>query len=198
MPALQAHQLRVAAVAKKICEGLGIDDKDIVFACLVHDMGNIIKFDLNYYPEFLQPEGLEYWQGVKDEYTKKYGSDEHVATEIIAKEIGISEQAFSYLHNIGFSKLDKVLKGGVLEQMICSYSDMRVGPHGVISIKERLIDGKKRYEGRKHAIGDGETFEIMSQALQEIENIIFNKATIRPEHINDEGIAKEVEAVAIL
>ena len=41
MPGLQLHQLRVAAVGKLICEHLKkpVRTKDVVVACLFHDMG---------------------------------------------------------------------------------------------------------------------------------------------------------------
>jgi len=73
MPSLSLHQLRVAAVAKLICDSFKerIDTNNVVLACLYHDMGNIIKFDLNYFPEFTKPEGLEYWQKIKEDYIKK-------------------------------------------------------------------------------------------------------------------------------
>ena len=72
MPNLQLHQLRVASVAKIIAENFKekLDKESIVIACLFHDMGNIIKFNFSYFTEFLKPEGLEYWQAVKNEYIK--------------------------------------------------------------------------------------------------------------------------------
>lgn len=190
MSSISIHQFRVAAVAKVICDNfkLKIDSKNVILACLYHDMGNIIKFDLNYFPEFTKPEGLEYWQKVKDEYVQKYGHDEHLATEIIAKEIGLPTPAFRYLHEIGFSKLDRTAETQSFEIKICAYADMRVGPHGVISIEERLTDGKKRYAGRKHAIA-GDNFEKFAQALRAIEQQIFSNTTIRPEEINDDKIS---------
>src|SRR3989344_7719535 len=99
MPSLQLHMFRVTSVAQIICESLGEnvilvseahpesgswtsqDDakNNILSACLLHDMGNILKFNLDLFPEFLQPEGKEYWQKVKDSFEKKYGKDEHEA-----------------------------------------------------------------------------------------------------------------------
>ena len=86
-PALQLHQLRAAGVARILCEHHpGVKDtKSPVIACLFHDMGNIIKFDLDALPAFLEPQGLSYWQGVKDEYIAKYGTDEHIATYAICR-----------------------------------------------------------------------------------------------------------------
>ena len=55
-------------------------------------MGNIIKSDLTVFPEFREPEGLDYWQNVKDDYVKKYGTDHHAANAIIAREIGLVDR----------------------------------------------------------------------------------------------------------
>ena len=105
MPNLQMHQLRVASVASLLCDSIGgLDKESVITACLFHDMGNIVKFYLPYFPQLLEPEGLAYWQNIKDEYIKKYGSDEHKVTEIIAREIKMPEKAYSYLSGIGFSK----------------------------------------------------------------------------------------------
>jgi len=67
MPELARHQLRVAGVAQTIVQACQerLDEDSIVTACLLHDMGNILKFDLTRFPEFLQPEGLDYWQQVQ-------------------------------------------------------------------------------------------------------------------------------------
>ena len=83
MPNLREHQLRVASVAAQICDNFfePLNKKDIVTACLLHDMGNIIKFNLNYFPELIKPEGIEYWQKVQNEYKKKYGNDESIALQ---------------------------------------------------------------------------------------------------------------------
>lgn len=58
LPALQLHMLRVAAVAQLICSShhRALPTDHIISCCLLHDIGNILKFDLTYYPEFLEPE----------------------------------------------------------------------------------------------------------------------------------------------
>lgn len=107
MPTLRLHQLRVAAVGQIICDSIPDfkDTKEVVVTCLLHDMGNIIKFDLNYFPEFLKPEGLEYWQKVKEEYIQKYGNDEHHATQSIIAELLNSGKIRECADQVGFSKL---------------------------------------------------------------------------------------------
>jgi hypothetical protein len=189
MPGLQLHQLRVASVAKIICENFDqkIDTENIVLACLFHDMGNIIKSELSRFPEFLEPQGIEYWQKVKEEYIQKYGADEHKATQVIAQEIKLPTKAFEYLQRIGFSNLSKNELDLELSFKICSYADMRVGPYGVISIEDRLIDGQKRYAGRLHTVNTGK-FEPLAQSLRNIEEFLFQHCSLKPEEINDEEI----------
>lgn len=189
MPNLQEHQLRVAAVAKTIAENFNgnLDVESIVTACLFHDMGNIIKSDLARFPEFLEPEGMEYWQRLKDEFVQKYGPDESVATKIIAKAIGLNAKATECLNHVGFSNLSINEKSDSFENKICNYADMRVGPHGIISFEERLIDGQKRYASSKHVVAS-EKFQELAQSGRMIENQIFSQSKIRPEEINDEKI----------
>ena len=189
MPNLQLHQLRVAAVAKMIVENFkeSLDEKSIVLACLFHDMGNIIKSDLYYFPEFLKPEGLEYWQGVKDQYIKKYGKEEHRATELIAKEIGLPSKSISSLKNIGFSNAGKNEKSDSFEDKICNYSDMRVDPYGVVAMEDRILEGRKRYSLRKHAIAE-DNFESLAKSFRNMEKQIFDKTQIKTYDITNEKI----------
>lgn len=193
MASLQMHQLRVAAVAKTICDNFRspLDGSNVAITCLFHDMGNIIKSDLTYFPEFVKPEGLEYWQKVKDEFVQKYGTDEHVATRAIAREIPLPSPALAYLDTIGFYNLKNVLEGPSFEEKICSYSDMRVGPYGVLLLEERLAEANKRYAGRNHPLGS-DKFDTLADAVREIENQIFGQTDIKPEDITDQKIQRAI------
>jgi HD domain len=167
MQNLQEHQLRVAAVAQLVCDSIEgfTETKDVVAACLLHDMGNIIKFDLTYFPEFVQPEGLEHWQKVKDEFVLKYGDDEHIATEHIAREVMASKSTLDFVDNVGFRKLPITEAGTSLGQKICAYADMRVGPKGVLSIEKRTTDLRVRYEGRVRQKMTPENLDACVEAL---------------------------------
>jgi hypothetical protein len=190
---LQEHQFRVAAVAQQICNNLNqlVDTKTIISACLLHDMGNILKFDLDKNLQWLEPQGKEYWEKVKQETAQKYGTtDEHLATMKIAEEIGVSSKILECMDNIGYVyAVGNKLKS--LEIKICGYSDMRAAPSGVVTLAGRLQDGAKRYKGRIDAsiINNKE----LSGALEDIEKDIFQKAKIRPNDITDESIAPIIE-----
>ncbi|MBI4122082.1 MAG: HD domain-containing protein [Parcubacteria group bacterium] len=194
MPNLQLHQLRVAAAAKQICEAqkMEVDTQSVISACLLHDMGNILKFDLLYFPQFLEPQGLAYWESAKQSFKDKYGPDEHAATVAIAKELGVSDAVFSYVSSIGFSNITKNVADPSLEKKICGYADLRVGPFGVLTIDERLSDGRQRYAGKKHSISS-EKYATLADGLKPLEQQVFEQATIQPADITDESIAPNIE-----
>lgn len=80
-----------------------------------------------------------------------------------------------------------------MTKKICAYSDMRVGPHGVISIEERVTDGRKRYEGRKDKAISSDKYEVLAGALKEVERQIFEIITIKPEDITDDLVNMRIE-----
>jgi len=181
MPSLQMHQLRVAAVGKLICEHLDkpVRTEDVVVACLFHDMGNILKFDLGAMPGFLEPEGLEYWQKVKEEFNNKYGTEQHSATEKIARELKLPQAILEILGATGFSRIAEVAASSSMETKIVQYADMRVGPFGILPFKERLADLSRRYAAKKNHLS-----EAAERGCYDIERQIFTQAHIEA-HLGD-------------
>lgn len=156
---LQQHMLRVAGISKVIAESwketpLAIDI--IIEACLVHDIGNTLKFDLEKKAYFLGEEekNLEYWKNVKLEMSQKYGPDEHTATATICTELKLNPEALWIVNNWGFGNFDKVLQSNNPAYKICVYSDHRIGPFGVVSLKDRFAEQRKKYAEYQHRSGD--------------------------------------------
>ena len=191
MPNLAMPQLRVAAVAMRICDSLDIEiSKDeIIKACLFHDMGNIIKFDLDHFPEWNNPEGTEYWQGIKNDYISKYGNNEHKASLQIAKELGLSSNIIGLIDCVDSSSIEIIRKEDNFAKKICIYSDNRVTPHGIVSTEERSLEAKERYKDHPHAF-DEESRQFFNENLNLIEEQIFSHSNIKPEDIDDLSIEK--------
>ncbi len=187
LPFLQTHMLRVAAVADLICRNfdLPVDQQSITTTCLLHDMGNIIKFDLGLYPEQVSGEGQDYWEKIKAGYIERYGEDEHQATYAIARELKVRLKVRQLLEAMGFSKSEKNSKSSDHEVKICAYADNRVSPYGIVSLEERLADGRKRYEANRHRKSEQDYFDKMSSFSREIEKQVFTKCRITPEEITD-------------
>lgn len=195
MPSLQQHQLRVAAVAKLICDNFKkpVKTDDVVLACLFHDMGNIIKMDLTSFPEFLEPEGTEYWRNVKESFIRKYGENAHKANIAIAHELHLPSHVVELIDGISFSNIENIVAGDSLEQKISEYADDRVGPHGVLPLSERLAEARARYieSGKTYYTKEG--FEKLSQFVYALEKQIFADARIQPEDINDVAVKPIIE-----
>jgi len=194
MPQLQEHQLRVAGVAKIICENFKgeIDSDNIIKACLLHDMGNILKFDLDnpLFQESMEPQGAEFWKKVQSEFKQKYGQDEHRAHLEIAREIGVSERILELIEAISFKGAPINAASNDFGRKICQYSDDRVGPFGVITLEQRFNDLRKRYAHHGEDSPEKRDFE---QALREIEKQISAQCKIKPEDITNESINQSIE-----
>ncbi|MBP9802891.1 MAG: HD domain-containing protein [Candidatus Pacebacteria bacterium] len=197
MPNLALHQLRVASVIALICKNLEIKvDEDIAIQSgLLHDMGNIIKFDLTYFPEFNEPLGLAYWQNIQKEYFEKYGTDEHEATQKILKELGINDRVIEIDSKMIFGNLCIDKEGNDWELKLLHYADMRVGPFGVLSYEDRMEDARKRYANapEDEMTREQNRRELLLACGKDIETQIFEHCKIRPEDINDESIAPILE-----
>lgn len=189
MLGLQEHMFRVAAVASLICDNFNepLFKEEIITACLLHDMGNIIKSNFEFLPEFLEPEGLEYWQKVKDDYIKKYGNNEHEATKKIMKELNVSTEAIKFVDQIVFSLLCHHRDSNNFDTKIIQYSDGRVDPYGVVSYDERMNEAKKRYKNHQNNPRE-EEWQKMVACGKEIEKQIFAKCKIKPEDINNDTV----------
>ncbi|MDE2311566.1 MAG: HD domain-containing protein [Patescibacteria group bacterium] len=186
MPQLQEHQFRVAAVADFICQNFQdqADRQNIVAACLLHDMGNIVKFTFNqdtaYMTGLAEQEQFDYWQAVKQEFIAKYAADSHTATVKIVEELGVSSRIAELVDCVGFDQASDNLRSDDFGKKICAYSDMRVMPLGLASLEDRLADLRVRYHNHPEGVQKREDFE---NALRQIENQIFKHCGIKPSDI---------------
>ena len=195
MPQLQLHMLRVAGVALTICDNFeGDSDKDsIITACLLHDIGNIVKFKLDLFPENLEPQGLEYWEKVKSDFIEKWGSDDHVVTKKICEELGIDKKIVDIIDLLGFANTPVIYRSKNIVAKICKYSDLRVTPTGVDSLRNRLEEAKKRY--LKKGTYTEKQFNEFVPMWEEIEKQIFARCKIKPDEINDEKVSLVIEGL---
>ncbi len=193
---LQRHQLSVAAVAKQICDNLlvSVDKESVVTACLLHDMANVLKFDFSSPDEWFEPEGKEYWKKVQQETADKYGSwDEHQVTVMMAKEIGVSPRVIELIDSVGFGQAIENSQSNDLEAKICDNSDLRVVPNGIVSLQERLEEGRERYKDRLDKWIAPDRHTELEEACFAIEKQVFEHCQIKPEDITDDSTKPIVE-----
>lgn len=150
MPQLSLHMRRVAAVGQLILAGWRSKiDLDLVMrTLLLHDMGNIIKFDLVNRDAkiFGEIDDVERWIRVQKEYFAKYGRNVHEATIKIIAEFGNEDvrKVLSDEHDVYEHDPKQILSRSPYEQLLL-YCDARVTPQGVCPISVRIDDLVKRY-----------------------------------------------------
>lgn len=154
---LKLHVLCVAAVAKIVMDRISnFDGEDVLQACLLHDLGNIVKFRDIESVDWAKEKGVDYWLGVQKKFWQKYGKDDHKANELIMKEIGVDDKIIELASILSFEPgiFDSVAKGSDLERKIVLYADSRISPQGVVVTKERMDDIRKRYfeSGIEHTL----------------------------------------------
>jgi HD superfamily phosphodiesterase len=196
---LQLHQLRVAGVASIICDNFNqkVDKQTIISVGLLHDMGNIVKYNFDYPDEFFAPEGKEYWKGVQKESIQKYGDNDNEANLKIVKEMNAPREVVQIVSNMAFVKLDQILVSKMTELKINEYSDLRVAPSGVLSLENRLLEGRERYLHR-HKFSHWQNKEVFKRLFNmalKLEKQIFKYCRIKPEGITDDTVNPLIESL---
>ena len=184
---LQEHMLRVGALAKVITDfHTEVDRELIMTAALLHDVGNIVKITFDTAPELLEPEGVEHWKERKAETVAKYGTDDHIATSSMLREVGINETVIAITEAADIEFLADKKNVVTPEKLLMHYCDMRVGLHGVISLKERIADIHNRYVPQRLT---AESVDLCLQNLSQYEAELFSETELAPADITDELIA---------
>lgn len=187
---LQMHMLRVAACANLILDnwnGNKIDKEAIIRVSLLHDMGNILKI-----PEDFSDD--EEFRNLRKKYFKIYGTNEHELNMEIGRTEELSEKELFILDGKRSRKNEQTLNSDSYEIKICAYCDQRVAPDGVVRIRERLEDAKRRYKDRPLSVWSDEVkANRLIECALEIENQIMRYCLINQNDINNDKIKNYIE-----
>ncbi|HBC72717.1 TPA: hypothetical protein DCZ90_02830 [Candidatus Amesbacteria bacterium] len=185
-PNLQQHMLRVTSVALFIAknwQGTPLNTELLKTMLLLHDIGNIVRFDFEKHPEFLEDEiiRIDFWKKRQKDFISKYGNDDHEATVAILKELGVSEEIKQKIYQMGYWNVEKVKNSNDWYLKLALYSDLRVGPFGILPLQKRVDDIHARIEQYKNHL------EFIGIA-QELENQIQANLEISVSKINNNSI----------
>ena len=149
---LRMHMYRVAAVANLVCDnwkGQGMDRQNVVAACLVHDLGNMAKVRFDELSIRILGDGArdaEHWKGVKERVIRRYGKTAPEATRSMLSEIGADREVVDLFEGeFRIFAEEDALYSSSWELKVLTYSDLRVGPFGILSVSERIADLKARH-----------------------------------------------------
>jgi hypothetical protein len=194
-PNLQEHMTRVFAVVsliQKHWKGTETVNWELTKKmALVHDIGNVVKFDFDKYPEFLGEEikNIEYWKKIQSEMIKKYGSDDNEATKKILLELGVDPETIEDVYNKRFVNSVHTNESDNMSLKILYYADLRVLPLGIGTLEERLNEVRKRYTD----FANRDDFEDLIAACNDIEKTIQGNIDSPVSLITSETVNQELE-----
>lgn len=199
-PNVQRHMLRVAAVAEQIgqtWQGPPIQRERLLTVLLVHDLGNIVKCDYDNLPHMLEEEQprVEHWRAVQARYRARFGTDDHVASHTLARELGLDAAALDLLDRMAFEHNDETAAGDDFEAKIAAYSDHRVGPRGLLSLTDRFVEIKQRYQGAAGAFMHSPRADFLIDCAHQIERQVVACCDLAPADIDDLTIQPWLESL---
>lgn len=184
---LAQHMLQAAALGNLILDswqGSGLDRQLLISTLLVHDIGNLVKFDLNSsptitfqhtddvvkIPQLLQLRTIDdsdYWLRKQKEMRDKYSSHADQANRLIVKELGLDPRINRLLEHHSLQELTTLLHNDNWQKKIVLYADMRVAPSGLTNLTARIKDLRRRYRQRDLQWQDEQTYQQwLDMALQ--------------------------------
>jgi 5'-deoxynucleotidase YfbR-like HD superfamily hydrolase len=190
-PHIQNHMRRVAGVTTYILDrwnGPTVNDELVTAAALVHDLGNIakIEFDTELDAALLKGENTERWRRAKKTIKTKYGDEAKTITLAMLRELDVDERLHHIIRYAEFEYACRIRDGTDWELKLLKYGDIRVAPHGVTSVKERLNEAAERYEHDKHP----DTPQL-TQCCYDIEDQIMTHTDAQPQDITDDTITPQ-------
>ena len=186
---------------------------DYSIMCVNISSNNIQKFSFNYSEEKNTTTSIglpqQYLYDPNSSITKA-GAFRIIAARFNLKKISTNthlytsdkpqydkDRVLELVEAIGFSNARLNYESSDFGWKIAAYADMRVKPHGVASMKERLTDGRVRFNIQKPGQKDRVFFEEMAGYLEKIEDQIFSHMTLKPEDITEEMVQKVISGLDV-
>jgi len=187
-PHIMAHMEKVAMVAGWIAEKLivrGYKVKPVVLrqACLLHDLLKVCeirKFE-GAMMKNATPEDLSAWKKVASLYSKEGHIDSAVRILSGMGEDGLAQIILKHRFE-SLIDADPSARPSSWEEKLLYYADKRVKHDKIVTIRDRLEDGRKRYFGGMKIPKNNSATE---KAVYAIEKEICDAAGINPGQINE-------------
>lgn len=184
---LQDHMLRVTAFGEIIVEqwkgSAEIDRNSIINACLFHDIAKPMNFILSNQARYgMSAEDILKLDKLQRRLKSAYGTNEHNATVKICTDIGLDLTSVRLVDNLEWEFIPRLLTGADIPALIPIYCDMRIGPNGILSLTERLLDLKDRTDGKfnEESVKNGRALENLIQ-----QNLKIDCNSINNIHLNE-------------
>ncbi|MGM5480787.1 MAG: HD domain-containing protein [Nanobdellota archaeon] len=192
---LATHMRQVAKVSKFLCENFdkNTDTDCVIAALLLHDLGNVVKFDLDspLSDELYSIEEKDELKRLQSDLKDRYGTNADETTMDMIEELNVPDKVKWLLENANWLNIEDVRDSDSIELKICAYADYRVSPQGIVSLEKRLADLRKRYHNHPHNdLLPESQVKKRDAAYYDIEEQLFSRTDIKPDDINEESISE--------
>ncbi len=199
---LREHMMRVAGAVSLICDnwkGPKINKDDAIAAALLHDLGNVVKYDLSSEGRRLvgDDSDIETLKELQQKMVAKYGKDADAASAKMAQEAGVNERVLELIAENGIDHIEDTANSNDMERKILKYCDLRALPRGIGSLDERFEEVRVRYSTRNvfaKALDENQLI-AWKETANRIETDIFKnvKKGFKPSSITDKSVSKYIE-----
>lgn len=196
---LRLHMRTVAAVGSLLMDhwkGTAVSPvrEDAVAALLLHDLGNIVKFNFGDRSLWngMSDEEIEWWRTVRDDVVAKYHSTvDHEVTNRMAEQLELSDRLLFLISAMLMENAEAVIDSRDIELKICAYADQRVAPWGIATLSERFSDLTRRYSDTPEGYFEGRLL-----LAQQLESDVLASTTILPGDINEESVRRYLVSIS--
>lgn len=147
-PNLARHMLETATVGDAVLSrwiGSPIRSDALRKSLLVHDLGNLVKFQRPFLGEWSSSQ--EYWMTVQDALRSRFGLSAYDATLGLIREMSIDAEVTHLVEELCRLQQNEIPLGEVSwEVRIAEYADLCVSPAGIVGTQARIADIKERYQ----------------------------------------------------
>jgi len=192
---IRRHMQKVAAVALYLGQNLqqAGEKVDLIVvrqAALLHDLMKLCDFkelDLENFDQNITTQDIQFWTALM----KSCGDIGHErAAYNVLKELGEDQIAEIVLKHRFAGLIEAENKPKTWEEKLVYYADKRVKHDEVVSLEDRLHDGRERY------FPDGnfpENHDTVEKAVFQLESELCQKSHIKPSDINEKSVVPFLE-----
>lgn len=198
---LAMHMLWVTSIGALTIEnwsGPVIDRDRVISALLLHDIGNLIKFELSssQAKKLYSKQELKKLVVFQKQMIGFYGDNADIANILILQELQVNKQIIQLLENHSFDYLPTLLDSENWNEKIVFYADLRVAPWGIVSVAQRVKNLRERYCHRNPDWNNNSLYKKWLNWSTQLEDQLNQQTKIDLESIPQNRIEEKVLALS--
>jgi hypothetical protein len=132
----------------------------------LHDLGNLVKFDMTLFPDLFEPEWIAYRTQQKQSTIQNHGFPAEPATLSMCTQLPLTQTTQKLLESFLSSRFEKAIEDQLpIQILLVHFADMHIWMSWYIPRKERVQKLRKRYIRNKN-YSEQQADDITQEILQ--------------------------------